>query len=93
MLELPDIDKAVPVVRAIEDIACPIPVVRPEYVWRNCVPAVEVVEESVNSAPDVVVVSFEVEESDKSDPPPEITEVVCESLSAVSVVREFHCHS
>lgn len=69
---------AVAVVCAAFDnaIDCPMPVVRPEYVWRNCVLAAPAVDDRSSSAPVVVLVSTEVDEILASDPPFAMTDVV-----------------
>lgn len=65
-----------PVVRAFTTIDCPIPVVSAEAVRRTCVPAVDAVDERFTSAPDVVAVSIEVEDTLRSAPPEAMTAVV-----------------
>jgi len=68
--------RPVPVVKALTTIDWPMPVVRPEYVCKNWVPASDAVEERSRSTPVVVEVSMEVEDILASDPPEAMTDVV-----------------
>ena len=81
-----EIMNAAPVVSALVTICWPIPVVRPEYTCKNCVPAVDVVDARSSKTPVVVDVSFEVDTMRANDPPFAITDVVCVTVHAVPVV-------
>jgi hypothetical protein len=63
------------------------PVVSPEYVCKNCVPAADAVDERSSKTPVVVDVSTEVDDKRAKEPPFAITDVVCGIMNAVPVVN------
>ena len=80
--------KPVPLVAPVFEMDALIPVkVAVLLVIRAKVPAVEAVDDRSNKVPVVVAVSAEVEDNLKSEPPLEMTEVVCGMIRAVPVVR------